>query len=266
MDLWRAVVLGLVEGLTEFLPVSSTGHLLVTQRLLGIEASAAANTYAIAIQGGAIAAVLVLYRQRLLQMLRGVLGRDAEGLHLALALVVAFVPAAIAGLAFDELIEGYLFGPIPVAIAWAVGGVLMLAVSSRLQPGGVAPRSRRVVVGLRDRALPVCRAVAGRESQPRDDPGWVSRWACRCRPRWSSRSSSGCSRSALRRRYKALDSGGVMLAAYGPTVVTAGFVAAWLSAMLSVTWMVGWLQHRRLAVFGWWRIAAAAVWCSCSSL
>ena len=55
MDLWRAVVLGLVEGLTEFLPVSSTGHLLVTQRLLGIEASAAANTYAIAIQGGAIA-------------------------------------------------------------------------------------------------------------------------------------------------------------------------------------------------------------------
>ena len=59
--------------------------------------------------------------------------------------------------------------------------------------------------------------------------------------------------------YKALDSGGVMLAAYGPTVVTAGFVAAWLSAMLSVTWMVGWLQHRRLAVFGWWRIAAAAV-------
>ena len=123
MDLWQAIVLGLVEGLTEFLPVSSTGHLLVTQRLMGIEADAAANAYAIAIQGGAIAAVLVLYRHRLLQMLRGVLGRDAEGLHLAVALVVAFVPAAIAGLAFDDLIEGYLFGPLPVAVAWAVGGV-----------------------------------------------------------------------------------------------------------------------------------------------
>ena len=82
MDLWRAVVLGLVEGLTEFLPVSSTGHLLVAQRLLGIEADAAANAYVIAIQGGAIAAVLVLYRHRLLQMCRGLIGRDAAGLQL----------------------------------------------------------------------------------------------------------------------------------------------------------------------------------------
>ena len=258
MDLWRAVVLGLVEGLTEFLPVSSTGHLLVTQRLLGIEASAAANTYAIAIQGGAIAAVLVLYRQRLLQMLRGVLGRDADGLHLALALAVAFVPAAIAGLAFDELIEGYLFGPIPVAIAWAVGGVLMLAVSSRLQPGGA--RLGRVTLSS---ALLI--------------------GVCQCAALWPGVSRSlatilggvavGLSLSAAvefsfllglltlgaATAYKALDSGGVMLAAYGPTVVTAGFVAAWLSAMLSVTWMVNWLQHRRLAVFGWWRIGAALV-------
>lgn len=258
MDLWRAVVLGLVEGLTEFLPVSSTGHLLVTQRLLGIEASAAANTYAIAIQGGAIAAVLVLYRERLLQMLRGLFGRDTEGFHLGLALVVAFVPAAIAGLLFDELIEGYLFGPVPVAVAWAVGGVLMLAVSSRLQPGGErlarVPLSSAFVIGL-----------------------------CQCAALWPGVSRSlatilgaiamGLSLSAAvefsfllglltlgaATGYKALDSGGVMLAAYGATVVTAGFVAAWLSAMLSVTWMVSWLQRRRLAVFGWWRIAAAAI-------
>jgi undecaprenyl-diphosphatase len=59
--------------------------------------------------------------------------------------------------------------------------------------------------------------------------------------------------------YKGLDSGAVMLEAYGPGVLLAGFVAAWVSAMASVAWMVAWLQHRRLAVFGWWRIAAAAV-------
>lgn len=258
MDLWRAVVLGLVEGLTEFLPVSSTGHLLVTQRLLGIEASSAANTYAIAIQGGAIAAVLVLYRQRLLQMLRGVAGRDPAGLHLALALAVAFLPAAVAGLAFDELIEGYLFGPIPVALAWAAGGVLMLSVSPRLQPGGArldrVALSSALMIGL-----------------------------CQCAALWPGVSRSlatilggvavGLSLSAAvefsfllglltlgaATAYKAVDSGSVMLAAYGPGVIAAGFVAAWLSAMLSVTWMVAWLQQRRLAVFGWWRIAAAVI-------
>lgn len=258
MDLWRAIVLGLVEGLTEFLPVSSTGHLLVTQRLLGIEANEAANAYAIAIQGGAIAAVLVLYRQRLAQMLRGLFGRDPAGLHLGLALLVAFVPAAIAGLALDELIEGYLFGPIPVGMAWAAGGLLMLTLSPRLQPGGArldgVPLRAALIIGL-----------------------------CQCLALWPGVSRSlatilggvavGLSISAAvefsfllglltlgaATAYKALDSGAVMLEAYGPAVIIAGFAAAWVSAMLSVTWMVGWLQHRRLAVFGWWRLGAAAL-------
>ena len=258
MDLWQAIVLGLVEGLTEFLPVSSTGHLLVAQRLMGIEADAAANAYAVAIQGGAIAAVLVLYRQRILQLLRGLLGRDGEGLHLALALIVAFVPAAIAGFAFDDLIEGHLFGPVPVAIAWAVGGALMVVISSRLQPGG----DRLARVPLR------AAFIIG---------------VCQCAALWPGVSRSlatilgavavGLSLSAAvefsfllglltlgaATAYKGLDSGTVMLDAYGPGVLLAGAAAAWVSAMASVAWMVSWVQHRRLAVFGWWRLAAAAV-------
>ncbi len=258
MHLWQAIVLGLIEGLTEFLPVSSTGHLLIAQRLMGIEADASANAYAIVIQGGAIAAVLVLYRQRLGQLLRGVLGRDTEGLHLTLALAVAFVPAAVAGLALDDLIEGYLFGPVPIAMAWAVGGVVMLAVSSRLPPGGDrlsrVPLRAAFIIGV-----------------------------CQCAALWPGVSRSfatilggvavGLSLSAAvefsfllglltlgaATAYKGLDSGAVMLQAYGPGVLLAGFVAAWVSAMLSVAWMVAWLQHRRLTVFGWWRLAAAAV-------
>lgn len=258
MHLWQALVLGIVEGVTEFLPVSSTGHLLVAQRLMGIDADAAANAYAIVIQGGAIAAVLVLYRQRLAQMARGLLGRDQVGLRLAVALAVAFLPAAIAGLAFDDLIEGYLFGPLPVAIAWAIGGVFMLAISSRLRPGGdlldQVPLKAALVIGV-----------------------------CQCAALWPGVSRSlatilggvavGLSLTAAvefsfllglitlgaATAYKALDSGGVMLQAYGPAVLAAGFLAAWVSAMLSVTWMVSWLQRRRLALFGWWRVAAAVL-------
>lgn len=258
MQLWQSIVLGVVEGFTEFLPVSSTGHLLVVQRLMGIEGDAAANAYAIAIQGGAIAAVLVLYRRRLLQMARGLLGRDQAGLWLAVALLVAFLPAAIAGLAFDDLIEGYLFGPLPVAVAWAAGGILMLVISSRLEPGGDrldhVPLRAALVIGL-----------------------------CQCAALWPGVSRSlatilggvavGLSLTAAvefsfllglltlgaATAYKALDSGGAMLEAYGPGMLAAGFAAAWVSAMLSVAWMVSWLQRRRLAVFGWWRLAAAAV-------
>src|SRR5687768_7191706 len=82
MEWWQALLLGLVEGLTEYLPVSSTGHLLLTQRLLGIEASDAANAYAICIQAGAIVAVLGLYAKRVRQMSYGAFGRDPEGLRL----------------------------------------------------------------------------------------------------------------------------------------------------------------------------------------
>src|SRR5688500_18265473 len=137
MEWWQALILGLVEGLTEYLPVSSTGHLVVTQRLLGIGSSEAANAYAIAIQAGAIAAVLGLYRQRVAQMLRGLVGKDADGRRLLVSLVVGFLPAAVLGLAFDAAIERYLFGPWPVVIAWAAGGVLLLALGSWLSPGKV---------------------------------------------------------------------------------------------------------------------------------
>ena len=129
MDLWQALLLGLVEGLTEYLPVSSTGHLLVVQRLLGIEQGEAANAYAIVIQAGAIVAVLGLYRRRVFQMARGLRGRDEDGRRIATALGIAFVPAAVVGLLADDAIEAYLFGIWPIVAAWAIGGLLILALS-----------------------------------------------------------------------------------------------------------------------------------------
>ena len=131
MEIWQALILGLIEGITEYLPVSSTGHLIVAQRLMGIGTlteidKIAADTFAICIQGGAILAVLGLYYKHVLKMLMGVLGRDPEGLQLAIAILIGFLPAAILGILLNDIIEEKLFGLWPVIFAWIVGGIGIL--------------------------------------------------------------------------------------------------------------------------------------------
>ena len=123
-----AFLLGLVEGLTEFLPVSSTGHLTLASHLLGVPKELA-DTYDVVVQIGAILAVAVHYRSILVTHAGGVLRREKASLRMFLALAIAFVPTAVVGLLFRKAIKKYLFGPLPVAIALAVGGVVMLVMA-----------------------------------------------------------------------------------------------------------------------------------------
>ncbi|MCJ7544807.1 MAG: undecaprenyl-diphosphate phosphatase [Phycisphaerae bacterium] len=127
----QALVLGVVEGLTEYLPVSSTGHLILASHAMGLGRPgepSAVEAFEIVIQLGAILAVVGLYRARVGQMLAGLVGRSAQGLRLVGLLAVAFVPAAVVGLLLHEPIKERLFGPAAVAAALAVGGVAMIAV------------------------------------------------------------------------------------------------------------------------------------------
>jgi undecaprenyl-diphosphatase len=117
----------LVEGLTEFLPVSSTGHLILVSHWLG-SVDEGAKSFDIVIQLGAILAVVVHYRRLFADRLRGVLAKDAASLRLFGALLVAFLPAAVTGLLLGKTIKRLLFGPVPVAAALFVGGVLMIIV------------------------------------------------------------------------------------------------------------------------------------------
>ncbi len=121
----EAVLLGAVEGLTEFLPVSSTGHLILVSHMLGHE-SEAQKTLDVVIQLGAVLAVIVYYRRLLLELVRGVLARKPESLQLCGSLAIAFFPAALLGLLAHKAIKERLFGPEPVAAALIVGGVLMI--------------------------------------------------------------------------------------------------------------------------------------------
>ena len=257
MDAWQAIILGLVEGITEYLPVSSTGHLLITQRLLGIEPSEAANAYAIAIQAGAIAAVIGLYRNRVAQMCKGLAGKDADGRRILVAIIVAFLPAAVFGLAFDELIESYLFGTWPIIAAWAAGGILILAISDRLKPErglsleAVTPRIA-LIIGVAQ-----CAAMWPGVSRSLATILGGLAMGLTMAAAVEFAFLLGLITLGAATAYKALGSGAVMIEAYGIVPVAIGFVTAWLFAVVAVKWMVAWLQRRGLGIFGWWRLIVA---------
>ena len=132
----KAVILGIVEGLTEFLPISSTGHLILTSSLLGWD-DEKASVFAIAIQTGAILAVIWYYRERIGKVLAG-LTSDRVQQRFALNIIIAFIPAAVLGVLFSKLIKTHLFGPVPVAIALVVGGLIIFLVEKRQE--NIAPR------------------------------------------------------------------------------------------------------------------------------
>ncbi|MDX2061829.1 MAG: undecaprenyl-diphosphate phosphatase [Bacteroidia bacterium] len=143
MSLLEAALLAVVEGLTEFLPVSSTGHLIIASALLGIEPTVFSKNFLVIIQLPAILAVLVLYWRRFLQSVR-----------LYVRLLIAFVPAAVVGLAFGDTIDGLLENVTVVAVALLVGGVVLLwvdrlfAANEQRGAGAEVTERRSVVVGL----------------------------------------------------------------------------------------------------------------------
>lgn len=261
MTAFQAIILGLVEGLTEYLPVSSTGHLLVTQELMGIPSTDASKAYAIVIQLGAILAVVGLYWPYILRMLKGLIGRDPEGLHLFVNLIIAFIPAAVVGLTFADTIKDVLFAKHFTLIGWFVGGIVILAWEFL---GG----------GGRD----------GKEEVYRI--GWLTAFGIGCfqvLAMWPGTSRSlvtilGACLLGLRLQtavafsfllgavtlsastlYDGVKYGNVILDAYGGLNLFLGFLFALISAAFAVKWMVGYLNRHGLAIFGVYRIILAVV-------
>lgn len=263
MTTWKAVVLGAVEGVTEFLPISSTGHLVVTQRLLGIgDTSAtkdAADTYAIAIQFGAILAVVVLYRARILSMLRGIVGQDPVGRRLLLALVVAFLPAVVIGVVFEGPIKDNLLGVGPVVAAWIVGGLVLLWVAPRLRPD--RPGLHITSIGWRPALVIGCAQVLA--MWPGTSRSLVTILAALAVGTTLAAAVEfsfllGLVTLSAATLYEGATSGSTVLDAYGWVDPLVGLVVAFVAAAVAIRWMVTWLQTRSLAIFGWERLVAAA--------
>lgn len=269
----KAAVLGVVEGITEFLPISSTGHLLVASRLLDLpseEGSAgleALNAYAIAIQFGAILAVVALFWRRFVEMLQGLAGRNPDGRHLFVILVIAFLPSALLGALFDDPIEDALFGPGPVVIAWIIGGALILI----LQRTGHIPRGATPDAPERPRLTDITHRQA------------LIIGLAQCAALWPGTSRSlatiigallvgvampaavefsfllGFATLTAAAAFTLLKDGGTLVDEFGIADPLVGALFAFGSALLAIRWLVGYLKGHDLSIFAWYRFVVAGL-------
>lgn len=259
LSLPEAILLGIVEGVTEFLPISSTGHLLVVSDLIGFgqgAASSAADTYAIAIQFGAILAVLALYRRRVWSMMRGVTGRDADGLSVVKALIAAFLPAAILGVALGDRIKDALFGPLPVAIAWAVGGLALLVWVPR---GGTT--SLHELTARSALIIGIVQGIALWPGVSRSLVTLIAGLAIGLSLAAAIEFSFllGLVTLTAATVFDTARNGGELVDMFGITTPLVGVITAFITALIAVRWMVSYLNSRSLAIFGWYRLAVSSV-------
>lgn len=263
MTIFDSLVLGLVEGLTEYLPVSSTGHLIITQYLLGLKDSDAMKAFEICIQGGAILAVLGLYFSRVRLMLMGLLGKNADGLCMLINTVVGFLPAAVIGLLCNNIIKAYLFNASTVCITWAIGGIVILLYARAREKSGKGFTGKPLEELTWKGALAVgfmqCIAMI-----PGTSRSLMTMLGGLCVGLSVAAAVEfsfllGLITLGAATAHDAMKYGASMVSEIGWGPMIAGTLMAWASAVVAVKWMVGYLNKHSLSLFGWYRLAAAVV-------
>ena len=270
MEAWQAALLGLVDGITEYLPVSSTGHLILASSALGLddpEQKSALAAFEIVIQGGAILAVLGLYARRVAQMVRGALGRDRDGQRLLFHVGLAFAPAVVLGPLLDDVIEHYLFRPGPVLAALLAGGIWMIWLDGTRRTASGEP-----IESLTPRtafAIGLFQCAAMWPGTSRSMMAIAGGVLLGLRARDAAEFSfllgvptlgAACAYKLLQNLAESKQSGAPNLfEVLGVGAIAIGFAVAAISAALAVRWLVAFLERHGLAPFGWYRIALSVV-------
>jgi len=277
MTIFQAVVLGVVEGITEYLPISSTGHLIIVSDLLGLgdtlNQRSAVDTFNIVVQGGAILAVLGLYFPRVIQMIKGLMGKDKVGLKLATNIIIAFLPAVVLGLMFNDFIEEKLFNTPAVISALALGGIFMIvldrmkfkSVDTDEDPNNDITElswKQALFIGL----LQTIAMWPGTSRSMMTIAGGV---IVGLKPKQAAEFSfllglptlgGACVYSLAKNLKESSDAGTPnMFEVLGMMPILIGVVVATVSAILAVRWLVGFLNKHGLALFGYYRLALAAL-------
>jgi undecaprenyl-diphosphatase len=257
MLIWKTLVIGVVEGFTEFLPVSSTGHIILTEEILHFEGPPG-KVFDIVIQLGAILAICVLYRAKIWSTVVGTLNREPRATRFAGAVIVAFLPAAVIGVIAYKFIKAHLMNPMVVAVALIVGGIAILVIEKIVQrpriksvddidlktatwigfcqclamiPG--VSRSGATIMGAR--VFRVDRATAAEFSFFLAMPTMLGATVYDLYKNWAELSWQGSATIAL------------------------GFAAAFFSALVVVGPFVRFISRHGFGAFAWYRIAIGAL-------
>lgn len=263
MTILQSIILGLVEGLTEYLPVSSTGHLIITQYLLGLDKSEALDAYSVCIQVGAILAVLNLYFYRVGQMWRGICGKNPAGLRLVRNLLLGFLPAMVLGLLLADTIKAYLFNAETVVTTWVLGGIAILLYVRHQRQKGNNGKGTELEDMSSKAALTVgfmqCIAMCPGTSRSLMTMlgGLVAGLSMAAAVEFSF--LLGLITLGAATVYDFTKFGTDMVHEIGWAPMLVGTFVSWLSAIIAVKWMVNYLKKHGLSIFGWYRIAAALV-------
>lgn len=253
----KAAILGIVEGATEFLPISSTGHLILAGDLLNFMTHEKRNVFDIAIQLGAILAVVWEYRTRFISTFAGI-GRDPIANRLIINLAIAFMPLAILGLAFGDTIKTYLFKPIPVATAFIVGAFIILWAEKR---------QHTVTIDTVDDIRPVDALKLGFAQAVALIPGMSRSGSTIIGGLFLGLSRKAAAEFSFFLAVPTLGAASVysmykdraLLNVEDIGVWVTGFIFAFFSAMIAVRALIRYVSHHDFTIFAWYRIAFGVI-------
>jgi undecaprenyl-diphosphatase len=256
-DLAKAMLLGLVEGLTEFIPVSSTGHLLLIQRFFGFDDDDFGKTFAVLIQLGAILAILSVYFARLWQLFIGMFG-DPAARRFVIGILVAFLPAAVIGALAHSFIKGVLFNPWVVCFTLIAGGAVLLWVDQlELKPRYHDAETFTLPMYL---AIGVFQCFAMIPGVSRSGATIVSAMLLGADKRSAAEFSFWLAMPTMAGAFAYdLYKSQAQMSTDNTILVAVGFAVSFVSAWIVVKTFLGYVQRHGFALFAWWRVIVGSV-------
>jgi undecaprenyl-diphosphatase len=251
----KAIIMGIVEGLTEFLPISSTGHLILAGSLLDFTGEKM-KVFEIVIQAGAILAVCWEYRAKIAMVLAGLFS-DRKAQRFVLNLIIAFLPAAVLGLLFNKAIKAVLFAPVPVALAFIIGGVVILWVERRQKANPIAARIESVddMTALDAFKVGCAQAFALIPGTSRSGATIMGGMLFGLSRKAATEFSFFLAIPVLfAATFYSLYKERALLSASDLDLFVLGTVAAFVSAFFCVRWLLRYISSHDFTVFAWYRI------------